>query len=346
MPRLAHHLLESNEPDWTLNDIDDTLDALEHFIDDDDETLTISEEGLMSDFFKNQTDDWGDQLETLFKGSKGVTEAVGKRIDALTRSARELKRGQAFKPKFSGIAPYLYDANRERYRFDLERAFSEDIKWINQTLIVIEALDQAIEKNIDLLDNAPIAKGKRAFESYWVDRSNAKVASAASVWDQANHTTFGLYASKLEMAKGYNPDLRGEDRVKQAKPMILTYGKPKVGDFAKRELEKEHELTQNEIIGYLRQCGELVDVSQTLYEKIQTFKKKYHPEKGPIYQFYNSFEQKALEQMEYTVVNNGLKVVGQGNLSLLKSVKGVPMKLMTRNLKLLRVMIRFSDQFF
>ena len=350
MNRLSQHFIE-NEPQQTLlslEQIDLFIEALEHLIDDPegDEQIAVSQEGLMSDFFKNKSDWFADQLEDLFKGAGGVQESISKRLDALARSARELDRDKTIKAKYTAIAPFFFDVEKKRYRFDLERALSDDGKWVSKALALLDGLDDGVETNLTLLDQAPLAKGPRAFESYWSDRANAKCVSAGHVFEQHALKEHTLFNTRFEMAKGYDADKRGNEYTKQGTPVVLLNEKPSVDRAAKRVLEQPFELTQKDISGYLRHCEQLSQFSQTLHTTIKEWQKKYHPIKGPVFQSMVSIENEGIKQMGLPAYASGISILGQANRSLLLSITKAPLRLLTRNLKLLRVMIRFSDQFF
>jgi hypothetical protein len=346
MNRLKRHFHHEAEPNWSSETIDEQLEALEHLTMFENDEQIVSTEGRISDFFNNKKDEIGDQLKAIIQGSGSVQQVIAKKIDILSRNARTLDRTQEFPLKYTPIAGYFYDVERQRYRFDLERALSDDVKWVKRAHALIGAIDEAIDHNLKLMGEAPILKGPQAWLHYWTDRANKQLLSAGRVFLNENLTTTSLYGSRFELPKQFNDQLIGELFTKQSAEIRFKYGKPKIASTAKRELEQEHTITQREISGYLRQCEQLAQLSAELYQTLVGFRKKYHPMNGTTVRGYVALEVRALEHLNANVYLKPLDPLFKSNAYLLRSIMSAPTRLLTRHLKLLRVIIRASDQFF
>lgn len=352
MSSLTNLYNEANNPPaqqpFSMEEADDLIDALEHFLGDDEEVVSL-ESGL-SDLFKERKESVKDKLQGLFKGSVSVQEGFTRVLKNKKESLKELPN-EDVSVSFTGVASYFYDPNKKQYRTDITRAVKDDVNFIDAVFDVLKGVDKGVDDNLRLLNGAPTPRGDKnervkKWRGYWEGSANAKIVSAGTVFLDNPISDLGLYNTRLKMASGFDPDKQNERLVSQTQHVKLASSKTKVQASAKRDIEDGLTLSKRDMDSFLDAALEFSDKTAEAVKLVERYGVRYHPRKGTVQKELVELESKMLEKISVSIYLSGIDVLLPANVSLITTMDTLPMQLVTRNLKLLRIFIRLSEQFF
>lgn len=349
MSRLSTYLQEETNDinTFSMEEADDLIEALEHFLGDEED---ISMEGGFSDMFKERKESIKDKLQGLFKGAGSVQEGFTKTLIAKKNAVRELD-GDETKVKLTGIASYIYDADKRRYRTDLAKAIGDDLGFIDDLFELMSKTDDAMQNNIKVLARAPRTRGDRAekmreWQEYWEDVGNPKVLSAGAMFLKYAKDDRGLYGSYPEMSLGFKADKRGESFSKQTQFIKLRTGKDKAAPSAQRDIEEGLVFSKRDMETFIDAALKFSDKTADAVKLVNRYGDRYHPRKGDVQKELINIESEFIGRLGVSTYMAGISVITPANVSIITTMDKLPMQIVARNLKLLRIFIRFTEQFF
>jgi hypothetical protein len=321
--------------------ISDRIYSLEGLTDE--AALTISEEGLMGSIKKTQ-ETFKEQLIGLLKGQESVQEYFVNKLIQMKETATKLDRSHTTKTTLSPIASVFYDPIKNNYRLPIERAITEDVKWIETIESVLESIDGALDANTRLYTNAPITQGKAAFATYWQDRARSKIQSAGLIMQRHKNLEHGLMNSYLAMAKGFNPTAQGDLLLSQSHPITLSAGGIHLPSQAKKQRSEPLTFSQRDCVQYFDRAIAFAKATQTNQKNYEYYWKKYNG-----YAYLDEliqFEEKAIRELGLMYIKKHISLFVPANVSLLKTMETVPKAFFKRNVSVLKTLIRFGETLF
>tara|TARA_B100000929_G_scaffold139782_1_gene110716 strand:+ start:2157 stop:3224 length:1068 start_codon:yes stop_codon:yes gene_type:complete len=330
-----------------LEEAEEIIEGLEHFLGDEED---VSMEGRLGDLFKERKESIKDKLHSLFKGAEGVQSGFTKILEDKRASLRNMGDEER-ELKLTSIAPYVYDSEKRRYRLDLQRAIRDDISFVEDLFKLMERADDGMKNNVSLLQRAPNTRGsddekKEAWRVYWEEKANPKVISAGTVFLKSNISEKGLYNTSPEMSSGFKSDKQGSSFTKQTQHIKLDTGKEKAPPSARREIEEGLTMSKRDMDSFLSAAIDFSSKTAEAVKLVEVYGERYHPRKGSVQKELIKAENEHLERIGFNAYVSGINTLIPANVSLITTMDKFPMQVVARNLKLLRVFVRFSEQFF
>lgn len=329
------------------NEIDQILFGLEDLTHD----VYVSTEAGIGDLFKEAKETIGDRLKAIFKGAGSVQEGFVDRLNLVKKSIQELDNKHEKDIKLSSISSYLYDNNRKRFQTDIYKALRDDVEFIDAGMALIEDIIKGMRFNDRLLINAANLKGDKkevveAFKEYWTGGANLKIVNSGLVYNKATLPSVSLNSAYYAMSNGFDASLKGEDFIKQQHYIRLKTERGDVSNSAKRSIEDPVTFSKSDMIKFIDTVILFSNKTTELVELIKKLDDDFNPRKGREVKKIVEVEQMLLEMVGLSGYLAGIRVLIPANVSLISTAQKLPKQLLSRNLRIIRAMIRFSEQFF
>ena len=346
--RLEHYFNDYREEDeeaiedTLFEDSEDLIESLEQLAEWDLSEEISMEEGIFTKF-KDKFKDFKREVRDLYRTSSKNIKSYRKKLEALREKVDAKEMDEDKSVSLNNIAGYIYSKEQGNYREDVRRAILEDIDFIEEVHKLNDTCLKYLKENVSLYAELRDASNIDEFEELVKKKFPGKLKGAGSALRGSNVPSDNLYGTYLEMAKGFDDSLKGDEFATQSQPIKFRRGVPKEESKQRARLTENVRLSQKDILDLL---DALIRYADTALETEDYLNETERGIKDSLEGMINvdvSFPKKIIV-LNAKRAKGALEPMISVNQSLMRTGHTLLPMMLARNIRVLRKLTAFSEK--